>query len=125
MLEEIKTASAPAAIGPYSQAVRTGGMIFVSGQLPIDPATGIFAGEDIESQTRQSIENIRSVLAEAGLTLDHVVKTTVYLRDMNDFAAMNDVYSRFFTGICPARVAVEVSALPKGAAVEIDAIAAV
>ncbi|MBR2737270.1 MAG: RidA family protein [Lachnospiraceae bacterium] len=125
MLEEIKTASAPAAIGPYSQAVRTGGMIFVSGQLPIDPATGIFAGEDIESQTRQSIENIQSVLAEAGLTLDHVVKTTVYLRDMNDFAAMNDVYSRFFTGICPARVAVEVSALPKGAAVEIDAIAAV
>ena len=124
-MKVISTPNAPAAIGPYSQAVRTGGMIFVSGQLPIDPATGIFAGEDIESQTRQSIENIQSVLAEAGLTLDHVVKTTVYLRDMNDFAAMNDVYSRFFTGICPARVAVEVSALPKGAAVEIDAIAAV
>ena len=123
MLTEIKTQAAPAAIGPYSQAVKTDNMIFVSGQLPIDPATGEFAGNDIKNQTKQSIENIRSILKEAGLDLSSVVKATVYLSDMGNFAAMNEVYSDYFTGVCPARVAVEVSALPKGAMVEIDAIA--
>ena len=125
MKEAIHTAQAPAAIGPYSQAIRTNGFVFVSGQLPVDPVTGSFAGADVTAQTRQSLQNIQSILAEAGLGMDAVVKTTVFLQNMGDFAAMNEVYAAFFTGACPARAAVQVAALPKGALVEIEAIAAV
>ena len=124
MKEAIHTPNAPAAIGPYSQAIRANGFLFISGQIPVDAATGSFAGEDITSQTRQSLTNIRCILERAGLTMDAVVKTTVFLQDMNDFAAMNAVYETFFTGDCPARAAVQVAALPKGALVEIEAIAA-
>ena len=119
----IHTNNAPAAIGPYSQAIEANGMIFVSGQLPIDPATGAFAGEDIAAQTRQSLTNIKSILAEAGAGMEDVVKTTVLLKNIADFAAMNEVYAEFFTGDCPARAACEVAALPKNALVEIEAIA--
>lgn len=125
MKEAIHTAHAPAAIGPYSQAIRANGFVFVSGQLPVDPETGSFAGADVTAQTRQSLQNIQRILAEAGLDMDAVVKTTVFLQDMGDFAAMNEVYAAFFTGSCPARAAVQVAALPKGALVEIEAIAAV
>ncbi len=125
MKEAIHTAQAPAAIGPYSQAIRANGFVFVSGQLPVDPATGVFTGADVTAQTRQSLQNIQSILAEAGLGMDAVVKTTVFLQNMGDFAAMNEVYAAFFTGACPARAAVQVAALPKGALVEIEAIAAV
>lgn len=125
MKEAIHIAQAPAAIGPYSQAIRANGFVFVSGQLPVDPATGSFAGADVTAQTRQSLQNIQSILAEAGLGMDAVVKTTVFLQNMGDFAAMNEVYAAFFTGACPARAAVQVAALPKGALVEIEAIAAV
>lgn len=125
MKEAIHTAQAPAAIGPYSQAIRANGFVFVSGQLPVDTATGSFAGADVTEQTRQSLQNIQSILAEAGLGMDAVVKTTVFLQNMGDFAAMNEVYAAFFTGACPARAAVQVAALPKGALVEIEAIAAV
>ncbi len=119
----IHTNNAPAAIGPYSQAIEANGMIFVSGQLPIDPATGAFAGEDIAAQTRQSLTNIKSILAEAGAGMEDVVKTTVLLKNIADFTAMNEVYAEFFTGDCPARAAFEVAALPKNALVEIEAIA--
>ena len=125
MLSKISTSSAPAAIGPYSQAIIAGNLVFVAGQLPFDPATGELGERDISVQTRLSIENIRSILSEASLDLNSVIKTTVYLKDMEDFDAMNKVYSEYFTDVCPARVAVEVSALPKGAIVEIDAIASV
>ena len=119
----IHTNNAPAAIGPYSQAIEANGMIFVSGQLPIDPATGAFAGEDIAAQTRQSLTNIKNILAEAGAGMEDVVKTTVLLKNIADFTAMNEVYAEFFTGDCPARAAFEVVALPKNALVEIEAIA--
>ena len=119
----IHTNNAPAAIGPYSQANEANGMIFVSGQLPIDPATGAFAGEDIAAQTRQSLTNIKSILAEVGAGMEDVVKTTVLLKNIADFTAMNEVYAEFFTGDCPARAAFEVAALPKNALVEIEAIA--
>ena len=125
MKETIHTDLAPAAIGPYSQAIRANGFVYVSGQLPVDAATGAFAGEDIQSQTRQSLTNIQYILREAGLEMDNVVKTTVFLQDMGDFTAMNEVYATFFTGSCPARAAVEVAKLPKGALVEIEAVAAV
>lgn len=123
MKKAIHTNNAPAAIGPYSQAIEANGMIFVSGQLPIDPATGAFAGEDIAAQTRQSLTNIKSILAEAGAGMEDVVKTTVLLKNIADFTAMNEVYAEFFTGDCPARAAFEVAALPKNALVEIEAIA--
>lgn len=123
MLEAIATNRAPAAIGPYSQAVRAGGTLYISGQLPIDPATGAFAAEDIAGQTRQSLTNIGAILAEAGLTFAHVAKVTVLLADIGDFAAMNAVYGEFFTGVCPARAAFAVKDLPRGAKVEIEAIA--
>ena len=123
MNQPIHTPNAPAAIGPYSQAVQTGSMLFVSGQIPIDPATGAFAGEDIATQTKQSLTNIRNILAAAGYTMNDVVKTTVLLADIADFAAMNAVYAEFFTGNCPARAAFAVKDLPKGALVEIEAIA--
>lgn len=123
MKAKIETAKAPAAIGPYSQAVAAGGAVYVSGQLPIDPVTSEFAGTDIESQTRQSLENVKEVLGAAGLTLDSVVKTTVLLKDIGDFAGMNKVYGEYFQGVCPARAAFQVAALPKDALVEIEAVA--
>lgn len=120
----ISTSHAPAAIGPYSQGVTANGMIFASGQLPIDPATGLMP-EGAAAQTRQSLTNVRAVLEAAGTDLDHVVKTTVFLKDMNDFAAMNEVYATFFTeGSYPARSAVQVARLPKDALLEIEVIAA-
>lgn len=120
----VHSPAAPAAIGPYSQAVTVNGTTYVSGQLPIDPATGEFAGPDIASQTEQSLKNIQAILEQAGLTMGDVVKTTVLLQDIADFAAMNEVYARYFTSGCPARAAFQVAALPKGALVEIEAIAA-
>ena len=124
MKKQIATQQAPAAIGPYSQAIETGGFVFVSGQLPIDPATGEFAPGGVKELTRQSLTNMQNILAEAGLTMENVVKTTVFLADMADFAEMNNVYSEFFPGVCPARSAVAVKTLPKGALVEIECIAA-
>lgn len=123
MKKVLATTNAPAAIGPYSQAVHAGNMVFISGQLPIDPATGAFAGDDIVAQTRQSLTNIKSILESDGLTMADVVKTTVLLQNIGDFAAMNEVYASFFEGDCPARAAFEVAALPKGALVEIEAVA--
>ena len=123
MKKVLTTETAPAAIGPYSQGVCGGDYVFVSGQLPIDPATGVFAGEDIASQTRQSLTNIKSILESGGLSMDQVVKTTVLLKNINDFAAMNEVYATFFEGECPARAAFGVAALPKDALVEIEAVA--
>lgn len=119
----IHTPKAPAAIGPYSQAVQAGNMLFVSGQIPIDPATGAFAGEDIVTQTRQSLTNICNILEAAGYTLNDVVKTTVLLADIADFGAMNEVYAQFFTENKPARAAFAVKDLPRGALVEIEAVA--
>lgn len=122
-MEEIKASQAPAAIGPYSQAVQEGGTIYVSGQLPINPATGEFAGADIRAQARQSLENIKAILAAAGTDMAHVVKTTVLLQDMADFAAMNEVYAEYFSEPYPARAAFQVVKLPKDALVEIEAVA--
>ena len=119
----ISTSAAPAAIGPYSQAIDLGSIVITSGQLPIDPATGAFP-EGIKEQTRQSLTNVKSILKAAGLSMDAVAKTTVFLSDMNNFGAMNEVYATFFTeGSYPARSAVEVARLPKDALVEIEVIA--
>lgn len=123
-MKPIVTSAAPAAIGPYSQAIEVNGFVYASGQLPIDPATGAFPEGGVQEQTRQSLLNVKSILEEAGLTLANVVKTTVYLADMGDFAAMNDIYSQFFSQPFPARSAVAVKALPKGALVEVEVIAA-
>ena len=123
-MKAISTEKAPAAIGPYSQAIESNGMVFVSGQLPIDPETGVFASSDIMGQTRQSLTNMRNILESEGLYLSNVVKTTVFLSDMNNFAAMNEVYSSFFSSPVPARSAVAVKTLPKDALVEIECIAA-
>ena len=123
MKKEIKSANAPGAIGPYSQAVQGGNLIFVSGQLPINPANGEMPA-DIKAQTRQSIENIKAILAEAGASLDNVVKTTVFLADMSYFAPMNEVYAEHFHEVFPARCAFAVKELPKKALVEIEVIAA-
>ena len=122
MKEVISSKKAPGAIGPYSQGIKAGGLVFVSGQLPIDAATGIMA-EGIEQQTRQSLTNIQHILAEAGLKMNDVVKTTVFLADMSLFGDMNKVYATFFENDCPARSAVAVMALPKDALVEIECIA--
>lgn len=122
MKDIIQTSSAPAAIGPYSQATRASGITITSGQLPIDPATGAMPN-GIEAQTRQSLANCSTVLTAAGLALENVIKTTVFLKSMDDFAAMNAVYSTFFTENYPARSAVEVARLPKDALVEIECIA--
>ena len=119
----IHTENAPAAIGPYSQAIQAGNTVYVSGQLPIDPATGAFAGADIAAQTRQSLTNIRSILAGAGYSMTDVVKTTVLLADIAHFAAMNAVYAEFFAAPFPARAAFQVAALPKNALVEIECVA--
>ena len=123
-MKAISTEKAPAAIGPYSQAIESNGMVFVAGQLPIDPETGVFASSDIMGQTRQSLTNMRNILESEGLYLSNVVKTTVFLSDMNNFAAMNEVYSSFFSSPFPARSAVAVKTLPKDALVEIECIAA-
>ena len=123
MKEKIESMKAPAAIGPYSQAVNNGGLVFVSGQLPIDRETGEFVSDDVSDQTRQSLENIKSILAEVGYDMDRILKTTVYLQDMNDFSAMNQVYETYFIAPYPARAAFQVAKLPKGAKVEIEAVA--
>lgn len=124
-MKAIHSEHAPAAIGPYSQAIDSGaGLVFVSGQLPIDPATGAFPEGGIREQTRQSLLNARAILEAAGLGLGNVVKTTVFLADMGDFAAMNEVYAQFFAAPYPARSAVAVKTLPKGALVEVECIAA-
>ncbi|MCI9595383.1 MAG: RidA family protein [Lachnospiraceae bacterium] len=117
------TTNAPGAIGPYSQAVQAGNVVFVSGQLPIDPATGNFAGDDIKSQTRQSLTNIKNILASEGIEMSQILRTGVFLKDMNMFTDMNAVYGEFFEGDYPARAAVEVARLPKDALVEIEAVA--
>ena len=122
MKQALATAQAPAAIGPYSQGIAAGQTVYVSGQLPIDPATGAIP-EGIAAQTAQSLKNIQAILAEQGMTLADVVKTTVLLKDIADFGAMNEVYASYFTGVCPARSAFQVAALPKGARVEIEAVA--
>lgn len=120
----ISTKNAPKAIGPYSQGIKSGNLIITSGQLPINPATGSFPFS-IEEQTRQALENCKAILLEAGATMENVIKTTVFLGDMNNFAAMNSVYATFFEGDYPARSAVEVARLPKDALVEIECIAVV
>jgi len=124
-MKAISTSKAPGAIGPYSQAIRTGNLIFVSGQLPVDPSTGHFAEGGIKELTRQSLLNIQHILEEAGTDMSHVVKTTVFLADMADFAAMNEVYAQFFEAPFPARSAVAIKTLPKNARVEIECIAEV
>ena len=123
MKKVIATSAAPAAIGPYSQGIDGGSVVITSGQLPIDVSTGAFAEGGIAAQTRQSLENVKAILAQAGLGMENIIKTTVFLKDMNDFAAMNEVYASFFPGEPPARSAVEVARLPKDALVEIEAIA--
>lgn len=124
MKNSIATTAAPGAIGPYSQAIEANGFVFVSGQIPLDPATGAFVPGGVEEQAEQCLKNLTAVLAAAGCTTGDVVKTTVFLTDMGDFAAVNAVYAKYFTAECPARSAVQVGALPKGALVEVEAIAA-
>ena len=123
MKQPIATPLAPAAIGPYSQAVEAGNTLYVSGQLPINPATGLFAEGGIKELTAQSLTNMKAILEAAGMSFDNVVKTTVFLADMADFADMNEVYAQFFAAAFPARSAVAVKTLPKGARVEIECIA--
>ncbi len=123
-MKELSTKNAPAAIGPYSQGIEANGFVYVSGQLPIDPATGQFAEGGIQAEARQSLTNIKNILAEAGLTMRDVVKVTVLLSDINNFAAVNEVYAEFFEAPYPARSAFAVAALPKGADIEVEAIAA-
>ena len=123
--EVVSTAAAPAAIGPYSQAIRVGNLLFVSGQIPLDPATGELVAGDIRVQTRQVLTNLSAIVDAAGSSLARVAKTTVYLRDLSEFAAMNEVYAEFFGGEPPARSTVQVARLPRDAAVEIDLIAEV
>ena len=123
-MDTISTDKAPAAIGPYSQAVRSGDFVFCSGQIPIDPDTGKLAGDDIEAQAAQVIKNLKGVLGGAGLDLSHVVKTTIFLKDLGHFSAVNEIYGREFGEHRPARATVEVSDLPLGALIEIECIAA-
>ena len=125
MKQAISTPQAPAAIGPYSQAIRIGNLLFISGQIPIDPATGVFVEGGIKEQTRQSLSNVQAILQEAGLSMANVIKTTVFMADMNDFADMNAVYAEFFAEPYPARSAVAVKSLPKGALVEIEVVATI
>ena len=123
MIETVATDRGPKAIGPYSQAVRANGFVFLSGQIPLDPKTQQLVEGDVAAQTERVLENLKGVVEAAGSSMQHVVKTTVFLADMNDFAAMNEVYSRYFTTHKPARSTVEVARLPKNARVEIDLIA--
>ena len=125
MKQVISTEMAPGAIGPYSQAIKTGNMIFCSGQIPIDPSTGEFVSQDVSEQTEQVFKNLTAVLKAAGASLDDVVKTTVFLADMGEFAAMNDVYARHFVDNKPARATVQAAKLPRDARVEIECIAVV
>jgi len=125
MKKIISTTKAPSAIGPYSQAVQVGNLIYTSGQIPINPATGSFVEGGIREQTRQALLNVKAILEEAGLTMGNVVKTTVFMADMNDFSDMNAVYAEFFTEPYPARSAVAVKTLPKGALVEIEVVAGI
>ena len=122
--EPVQTDSAPAAVGPYSQAIRTGDLLFVSGQIPLDPSSGELVKEDAPGQARRCLENVSAICEAAGASLANAVRVSVWLTDMHDFAQVNEAYSDFFEGDPPARVAVEVGALPKGADVEIDAIVA-
>lgn len=122
-MQVISTTKAPGAIGPYSQALKVGNMLYASGQIPIDPATGALVEGGIKEQTRQALLNVQAIMAEAGLTMGNVVKTTVFMADMADFAEMNQVYAEFFAAPYPARSAVAVRALPKGALVEIEIVA--
>ena len=124
-MKAISTQKAPAAIGPYSQAIKVGNLVYTSGQIPIDPATGNFVEGGIKEQTRQSLTNVQAILEEVGLTMGNVVKTTVFMADMNDFADMNTVYAEFFSEPYPAHSAVAVKTLPKGALVEIEVVAEV
>ena len=121
--EIVQTDQAPAAIGPYSQAVKANGMVFISGQIPLDPNTGELIAGDIQQQTRQVLRNLQAIVEAAGASLETVVKTTVFIADMDDFVAMNEVYASFFDQPPPARACVEVSRLPKNVAVEIEAVA--
>src|SRR5688572_9363160 len=123
--EAVATESAPKAIGPYSQAIRAAGLLFVSGQIPIDPATGALVDGDIAAQTHRVFANLKAILEAGGATFDRVVRTTVYLADMNDFAAMNEVYASYFSSPAPARATVQAARLPRDARVEIDVIALV
>ena len=123
MKKVISTTKAPSAIGPYSQAIQVGNLVYTSGQIPVDPATGAFAEGGIKEQTRQSLLNVQAILEEAGLSMDDVVKTTVFMADMYDFTDMNAVYAEFFKEPYPARSAVAVKTLPKGALVEIEVVA--
>jgi 2-iminobutanoate/2-iminopropanoate deaminase len=123
MREAISTEAAPKAIGPYSQAVRSGSLVFVSGQIPLDPVTGTMVDGDIAAQTHRVFANLRAILEAAGTSLDHVVRATVYLADMNDFAVVNEVYGTYFSSPAPARATVQAARLPKDARVEIDVIA--
>lgn len=123
MKKVIATKEAPAAIGPYSQAIKTNGFVFVSGQIPINPATGKIESKDIKGQAKQTLNNVKAILAAAGLTMEAVVKTTAFISDMNDFGDFNEIYGQFFGDEAPARSAVAVKSLPKGALVEIEVIA--
>lgn len=123
--EIINTKKAPAAIGPYSQAIKAGNLVFTSGQIPINPETGELVNDDIKKATERSLENVKAILEEAGTCLDKVIKTVVFVKDMNDFAAVNEVYGKYFTSNQPARSCVEVGRLPKDALVEIEVVALV
>ncbi len=123
MREAISTSAAPAAIGPYSQAIRAGGFLFVSGQIPLDPASGALVGGQVADQTDRVLKNLGAILAAAGLSFDRVVKTTVYLADMADFAAMNEVYAQYFPAPAPARATIQAARLPRDVRVEIDLVA--
>ena len=122
-MKVISTKKAPAAIGPYSQAIQVGNLVYTSGQIPIAPSTGAFVEGGIKEQTRQSLTNVKAILEEVGLSMNNVVKTTVFMADMNDFAEMNSIYAEFFSEPYPARSAIAVKTLPKGALVEIEVIA--
>ena len=124
MKETVQTDRGPKPIGPYSQAIKANGFVYLAGQVALDPKTGELTGSDIGQQTQRVLENVKAILEAAGSNLHHVVKTTVFLKDLNDFAAMNEVYARYFTAAPPARATVEVSRLPKEALVEIEVIAA-
>ena len=124
MKEVISTKNAPGAIGPYSQGIKVGNLVFTSGQIPLNPANGEMA-ETIEEQTKQALENVKAILEESGTCMDNVIKTTVFLTDLNDFTKMNDIYATYFTGEKPARSAIEISKLPKDAKIEIEAIATI
>lgn len=123
MKQIISTNNAPQAIGPYSQAVIANNTLYVSGQIPVNPATGAIVSENVEEQTRQVMENVKAVVEAAGLTLAHVVKTTVFIKNMDDFGTINGIYSEYFKENCPARACVEVARLPKDVLIEMEAIA--